>query len=128
LPAPHLYGDDGELQDNREQPFIDFRRDSPEEIGKKMTLRRMRPGDGALVPSELEKLNFARFTSSTVNKILGQNGSLLDCVLALLTVISAQTDRILQLESIAPRKIVGPDGKTYIWRCPADLVPEVPRS
>jgi len=31
-----LYGDDGELQDNTEFPFIDFRRDSAKNIRKKM--------------------------------------------------------------------------------------------
>ena len=34
-----LYADDGELQDNREQPFIDFKRDSVDEIVKKMHQR-----------------------------------------------------------------------------------------
>lgn len=34
-----LYCDDGELQDNRVHPFIDFKRDSVEEIDRKMQLR-----------------------------------------------------------------------------------------
>ena len=33
------YHDDGELQDAREQPFIDFKRDSVEEIQKKLIER-----------------------------------------------------------------------------------------
>lgn len=35
----HLYTDDGELQDNREQPAIDFLRDSADEIRAKMQQR-----------------------------------------------------------------------------------------
>jgi len=34
-----LYADDGELQDNREQPFIDFKRDSVDAITGKMARR-----------------------------------------------------------------------------------------
>lgn len=34
-----LYRDDGELQDNSEQPFIDFRRDTVGEINTKMMTR-----------------------------------------------------------------------------------------
>ncbi len=37
--GPALYHDDGELQDNREQPFIDFRRDSIDEIRVKTAER-----------------------------------------------------------------------------------------
>lgn len=34
-----LYIDGGELQDNREEPFIDFLRDDPDEIRHKMDQR-----------------------------------------------------------------------------------------
>lgn len=34
-----LYTDDGELQDNRVQPFIDFKRDSVSEIERKLRER-----------------------------------------------------------------------------------------
>jgi hypothetical protein len=34
-----LYMDDGEIQDNREYPFIDFLRDAPEEIREKIIAR-----------------------------------------------------------------------------------------
>src|SRR3546814_17317860 len=34
-----LYGDDGELQDNRAQPFIDWRRESAQEIRAKIQER-----------------------------------------------------------------------------------------
>ena len=32
--------------------------------------------------------------------------------------------RILDLESIAPRKITLPDGKVMVWRCPDALIPD----
>ena len=35
----HLYCDDGELQDSREQPFIDFKRDTIAELKDKMEQR-----------------------------------------------------------------------------------------
>lgn len=34
-----LYADDGELQDNREHPFIDWKRDSLSEIREKLLIR-----------------------------------------------------------------------------------------
>ena len=37
--SPQLYHDDGELQDTRMDPFIDWRRDSVEEIQLKLTQR-----------------------------------------------------------------------------------------
>ena len=37
-----LYGDDGELQDNSESPFIDWRRDSAKEILSKIQERAVR--------------------------------------------------------------------------------------
>lgn len=40
--GPHLYADDGELQDSRENPCIDFKRDSPELIWKKMQERSLK--------------------------------------------------------------------------------------
>jgi hypothetical protein len=37
--GPDLYMDDGEIQDNREYPYIDFLRDAPEEIREKIISR-----------------------------------------------------------------------------------------
>ena len=34
-----LYDDDGEMQDNSVAPFIDFKRDSPDEISHKLRVR-----------------------------------------------------------------------------------------
>lgn len=35
----------------------------------------------------------------------------------------AMLKRILELDSIAPRRIATPDGKIFIYRCPDELVP-----
>ena len=45
-------------------------------------------------------------------------------IVALYEQKQALSKRCMELESIAPRKIVGSDGKTLIWRCPDHLVPE----
>jgi hypothetical protein len=37
--GPDLYMDDGEIQDNREHPYIDFLRDEPEVIREKIIER-----------------------------------------------------------------------------------------
>jgi hypothetical protein len=39
---PLLYRDDGELQDSSEYPFIDFLRDAPEEIQRKLMERHLK--------------------------------------------------------------------------------------
>ena len=45
----------------------------------------------------------------------------------LITILAEQKrllmQRILALELIAPRKMKGSDGVTYVWRCPDELVP-----
>jgi hypothetical protein len=32
-------------------------------------------------------------------------------------------ERIIELDSIAPKKIILPDGTIRIWRCPEELIP-----
>ena len=48
----------------------------------------------------------------------------------LITVLAEQKrrlmQRIIELEMIAPRKMKASDGKTYVWRCPDELVPSIP--
>lgn len=36
-------------------------------------------------------------------------------------------DRIIALESIAPKKMRQADGGYVVWRCPVELIPEAPR-
>jgi len=33
--------------------------------------------------------------------------------------------RILELESIAPRKIQMPNGEVFVWRCPDSMIPTI---
>ena len=47
-PSPALYSDDGELQDSRERPHIDFRRDSVADIEAKMRERGRRKLSAAI--------------------------------------------------------------------------------
>ena len=42
IAGAHLYGDDGELQDSTSFPYIDFLRDSPDLILKKLEERAMK--------------------------------------------------------------------------------------
>lgn len=46
--APNLYADDGELTDNTIYPYIDYRRDSVEEIKRKIAIR----GINRLIPTK----------------------------------------------------------------------------
>ena len=52
--GPSLYGDDGELQDNSEQPFIDFKNDAAEEISRKLLQRANKrfKAESALTPDD----------------------------------------------------------------------------
>lgn len=36
--------------------------------------------------------------------------------------------RIVELESIAPRKIVLPDGRVMVWRCPDAFIHDMPNA
>lgn len=46
-----------------------------------------------------------------------------DTIVDLVNEKRALTDRIIELEQIAPKAIRGPDGRTYVWHCPDHLVP-----
>ena len=53
-------------------------------------------------------------------------GTAEDCAVALSVEYDRLVDRVIALDSIAPRKIKLPDGRVLIWRCPDELVPESP--
>ena len=59
-----------------------------------------------------------------VQSILRSGGSIYDCIVALDKNQEKLIDKIVQLKMIVPRKITSPDCKTYIWRCPEELIPE----
>lgn len=46
-------------------------------------------------------------------------------ICALATCNEALIERVTNLESIAPKKITA-NGKTYVWHCPNELIPERP--
>ena len=67
-------------------------------------------------------------TDSTVAHLLRAGRTLEDIIVALAAEKEAAHKRVMELESIAPRKIKTPDGKVMIWRCPDELVPLSPNN
>lgn len=59
----------------------------------------------------------------TVHGIWEHGLSLETCIVSLASEKEFLVKRIMELESIAPRKIVMPDGRAMVWRCPDELVP-----
>lgn len=59
-------------------------------------------------------------------RIMDAGGTAEDCAVALSVEYGRLLDRVMALDSIAPRKIRLPDGRVLIWRCPDELVPESP--
>ena len=74
------------------------------------------PGDG-------RAFDLACDTDPTVNAMIRHGCSLEETIVALVHEKSLLTQRIIKLESIAPRKIVLPDGRVMVWRCPDNLIP-----
>lgn len=75
-----------------------------------------------------EKLNEVLENDGTVHRLWVSGASLEDIVVCLANEKAAQfkrfTEMVGRLSAIAPRKIKAEDGKFYIYRCPANLVPE----
>ena len=67
-----------------------------------------------------------RRNNAIVARIMDAGGTVEDCAVALSVENDRLTDRVMALDSIAPRKIKLPDGRVLIWRCPDELVPESP--
>jgi hypothetical protein len=63
-----------------------------------------------------------------VNYIIQNGGTANDCVKALVRHIEQLQSQAMSLMAIVPKKIKAEDGKTYIWRCPDDMVPEIPNA
>jgi len=70
----------------------------------------------------------AFFNDTTVNLMLRAGHSMEEIVVQLSREKTAQFKlfmrEINRLEAIAPRKVVGADGKVYVYRCPDHLIPE----
>ena len=62
-------------------------------------------------------------TDVVVHSMLRRGCSLEDIIVMLCKERDVILKRTLELEQIAPRKIVLPDGTVYIWRCPDSMVP-----
>ncbi len=62
-------------------------------------------------------------TDVVVYSMLRRGRSLEDIIVVLCKEREIFISRVLELEQIAPRKIVSPDGAVYIWRCPDSMVP-----
>ena len=61
--------------------------------------------------------------NAIVKSILDGGGALSTAVCALVEAYEALTQEMIMLEHIVPRKMVV-GNKAYIWRCPAELIPE----
>lgn len=66
-----------------------------------------------------------RLTDATVYKMLASGHSLEEIIVALVSEKEHAMQRIINLEGIAPRKIVLPDGRVAVWHCPDEFVPEL---
>ena len=78
---------------------------------------------GSMHPAGSASFERARLNDVTVAMMLRQNQPLENIVGQLAAEKELYVKRIMELESIAPRKIVMPDGKMMLWQCPAELVP-----
>lgn len=76
-------------------------------------------------PKSEDGLECARLNDVTVAKMLRQNQTLENIIGQLAAEKELYVKRIMELESIAPRKIVLLDGCVMVWRCPDELVPEM---
>lgn len=76
-----------------------------------------------LYPSSV-LLEWAKNNDVTVSRMMQNNESLSHIVGVLAREKEDYLKRIMELESIAPRKITMPDGKVMVWRCPDDLILE----
>ena len=84
------------------------------------------PAIPPLPPATGSAFDRVRLTDATVHQMLAHGRSLEETIVALVCEKNRFTQRIIELESIAPRKIVLPDGRVMVWRCPDELVPEMP--
>jgi hypothetical protein len=63
-------------------------------------------------------------TNVVVYSMLRRGRSLEDIIVMLCNEREILLKRALELEQIAPRMILSPDGTVRVWRCPDSLVPD----
>ena len=67
---------------------------------------------------------YARLNDATVAKMLRDRRTLETIIGKLSAEKEVYFKRIIELESIAPRRITLPDGRIMVWRCPDEFIPE----
>jgi len=65
-----------------------------------------------------------RFSDPTIHAMLDAGRSLEETIVALAQEKKLLGHYLMELPGISPRKVVLQDGRTMIWNCPDDLVPE----
>lgn len=70
-----------------------------------------------------ERLKAMAQKNAVIFNTLNAGGDAVSCLVALHEVGLAKDKMIIELLSIAPRKMKGPDGREYVWHCPDELVP-----
>ena len=78
-------------------------------------------GSTKIFPDRFEEL-CAR--NATVRAVLLSGGTAEDCAVHLAEQNARLIEHITKLEMIAPFKIRAPDGRTLIWRCSDEFIPE----
>ena len=79
--------------------------------------------DAALEALKPKAADEARTDSPIVAAALNAGLSPLAAIQPLVDLTDRMVRRVIELERIAPRAIVGPDGRKLIWRCPDEFVP-----
>lgn len=72
---------------------------------------------------EIKSFQDAVNCDSTVDQGIKRGAALCNIIAALAREKQLLRQRIMELESICPRKIKSPDGKVYVWNCPPELIP-----
>lgn len=60
---------------------------------------------------------------ATLNRGLRSGSTLAEIITMLVTEKQALLERVVKLETIAPKKIILDDGRVMVWRCPDHLIP-----
>lgn len=68
---------------------------------------------------------WAWYNDATVQSMARSGAHAGEIIGALAQEKRALIDRIVTLQSIAPKKITMPNGKVMVWHCPDELIPEV---
>lgn len=61
-----------------------------------------------------------------INEALHRGANMDEIVHVMFVRHEAMMKRLMELESICPKRMKGPDGKIYVWHCPDELIPSTP--